>query len=187
MSQQDRETIAQCLAGDESAFERLHSAHAGRVKAYLLRCGFAPGDADDLTQEVFLRVLRSLNTYDAERGSFRTWLGAIARNAARKQWSKRPNWDRFDPELAEAMFPAKDNPGDSPAAREEFHAVRACVESLPGELAHLVRLRYEDGRTTRSIAGATGIPESTVRARLDEARALLATCMKQKGLLAPPT
>ena len=183
VTDRDQEIIDLALAGDESAFERLYAAHAGRVKGYLLRCGFAPGDADDLTQEVFLRTFGSLTTFDPDRGSFRTWVGAIARNVARKQWSNRPRWDMFDPELAEEMFPAQDNPGHSPAAREEFQAVRACVEALPPELANLVRLRYEDGRALRSIARATGIPEATVRSRLAEGKAMIAHCLRAKGIL----
>jgi RNA polymerase sigma-70 factor (ECF subfamily) len=173
--------IDRCLTGDESAFESLYAAHAGRVKAYLTRSGFDAPDADDLVQEVFVRVFRSLGTFDGQRGSFRAWLGAIARNVARKHWSRRPHWHLYSPELAEEVFAAADNPGAGPAAREEFRAVRACVEALPPEMANVIRLRYEDGRTTRGIAAATGMPESTVRSRLAEARAAVARCLKAKG------
>lgn len=186
VNERERETIDRCLVGDEAALERLYAAHAGRVKAYLLRCGFAPSDTDDLTQETFLRAFRSLETFDGERGSFRTWVGAIARNVARRHWSNRPNWDLYDPELAEQMFAAENSPADSPAAREELQAVRACIDALPPELVNLIRLRYEDGRTTRSISAATGIPEATVRSRLAEARGMIRRRLKEKGFLDQP-
>lgn len=183
VNDRERDIIDRGLLGDEAALESLYAAHAGRVKAYLLRCGFSPTDADDLTQETFLRVFRSLATFDPRRGGLRTWIGAIARNVARKRWSSRPDWDLYDPELAEQMFATDDVPADSPAAREEFQAVRACVEALPPELGNVIRLRYEDGRTTRSIASAVGMPEATVRSRLGEARRMIERCLKDKGFL----
>jgi RNA polymerase sigma-70 factor (ECF subfamily) len=155
----------------------------GRVRAYLLRSGFGPADADDLAQETFLRAFRSLATFEVERGSFVRWLGAIARNVARRRWHRRREPDSFDPELAEEMFAAPDNPGESPEAREEFQAVRACVDALPAELARIVRLRYVEGRTTRGVSAAAGLPEATVRLRLKEACALLAECLRGKGFL----
>jgi len=178
-----RELIQRCLGGDRSAFEALHAAHVGRVRAYLLRCGFDAAGAEDLTQDVFLRAFRSLHTYDAAKGSFRLWLAVIARNVANKQWHRRAQAESFDPKLAEEMFAAPDNPRDWAEAREESQAVRACVDALPADLAELVRLRYVDARTTRGIAAATGLPEATVRLRLAEAIAILARWLREKGFV----
>ena len=179
----ERQLVRRAQAGEPAAFTALHAAHAGRVRAYFLRSGFASADADDLAQDVFLRAFRSLGTYDEQRGSVAGWLGAIARNVARRQWGRRSRGELFDPELAEEMFPAEDDPRESPEALEEFQAVRFCVDALPPELARLVRLRYVEGRTTRGVAEAAGVPESTVRVRLAEARELLARCMREKGFL----
>ena len=55
--------------GDSAAAEALYRRHAGRVAGFLLRSGFARPDADDLTQETFLRAMRSLRTFDADKGS----------------------------------------------------------------------------------------------------------------------
>lgn len=174
--------IRRALAGEGGAFTALHAAHAGRVRAYLLRSGLTSADADDLAQEVFLRAFRSLATYDAERGPFAAWLGAVARNVVRRHWSRRSRGELFDPELAEEMFPADEDPASSPEAMEEIEAIGLCVDALPSALARLVRLRYVDGRTTRGVAEAAGMPESTVRARLAEARDLLARCLREKGI-----
>ncbi|MHC4716794.1 MAG: RNA polymerase sigma factor [Planctomycetota bacterium] len=170
-------------AGDQAAWESLYSGHVGRVRAYLLRSGFRAADAEDLVQETFLRAFRSLGGFKPERGSFGRWLGAIARNVARRHWARRREADSFDPELADAMFAGAGNPADDPQVREETAAVGDCVAALPHELGRIVRLRYVDGRTTRGIAAATGLPESTVRLRLGEAVKLLAGCMRQKGFL----
>lgn len=181
MSKRDLQLVAGCLAGEAAAFESLFEAHAGRTKAYFLRCGFQPTDAEDLMQESFVRAFKSLDTFDAGKGALTTWLGAIARNVARKQWAKRALPDSFDPELAEQMFATRDNPGDHAAGREELQAVSDCIALLPVELGRLVRLRYVEGRTTRGVGEVIEMPESTVRGRLDEARSKLRWCMKQKG------
>jgi len=183
VSEEERELTARVLAGEAGAFEALHAAHAGRVRAYLRRTGFSGADADDLAQEAFLRAFRSMRSFDPSRGSFRLWLGTIARNVARSRWHRRSQPESFDPDLAEEIFAAPANPRDAPEGREEAEAVRGCVDALPPELSRVVRLRYVESRTTRGIAEATGLPEATVRLRLKEATDILAACMKEKGFL----
>lgn len=182
MSNVEAILIEQSLTGDAAAFGRLYALRAAGVKAYFLRVGFGEAESDDLLQGVFVRVHRSLGTFDAGRGAFGAWLGAIARNVARRAWQKRPEPEHFDPELAEETLAAEDDPASEPAAREEALAVRRAVAELPEALAAVVRLRYIEGRTTRGIAAATGIPESTVRLRLEEARERLGEMLRARGI-----
>ncbi len=183
MDDHDLQIVRLSLAGEQTGFEALYSNHAGRVMAYLLRSGFSRADAEDLTQETFIRAFKSLHTFDANRGRFGTWLATIARNVARKQWSRRKNPENFDPELAEEFLTSPDNPGATVAATEEIDAVGACVEFLPGELARIVRLRYVYALTTRTIAAEVSLPEATVRLRLKEAVDALRRCLEGKGFL----
>jgi len=183
LSSQDAQQIDRCLAGDQEAFARLYETYARRIKAYFLRSGFDISAADDCVQETFLRVHSSLATFDPDRGAFSVWLYAIARNVTRRQWERRKQPDNFDAELAEQVFAVSDNPGLHAEAREEGNAVQACVEALPGELANIVRLRYVEARTTRGIGELTGLPESTVRLRLQQASDLLAQCLRSKGVI----
>ncbi|MGC9454219.1 MAG: RNA polymerase sigma factor [Phycisphaerae bacterium] len=131
-----------------------------------------------------MRAMRSLGTYDASRGSFGGWLAAIARNVARKQWRRREPPANFDPSMAEQVLYAPADGAGEPESREETAAVADCVAALPEELARLVRLRYVEGRTTRGVAAALGLAESTVRQRLAEAHGLLRRCLKGKGFFA---
>jgi len=179
----EQKLVARCLAGKKSAQETLHRTHVWRVTAYFRRSGFASDQADDLTQETFLRAFKSLANFNAERGRVRYWLGAIAKNIARKYWSRPEGPVDFDPELAEEMFTAPVDALESPEVREEVDSVRQCVSGLPAELARVVRLRYVAAGTTRGIATATGLPEATVRLRLKEAMGLLERCLKSKGVL----
>jgi len=180
----DTRLIERCLKRDVKAYETLYHAHSGRVVAYFLRSGFAHADADDLTQHTFVRAFRSLATFDAQKGTFRRWVAEIARNVARSQWGRRKQVALFDAELAEETFLAVQNPSETPEAREEIAAVGDCVGRLPEELWQIVRLRYVVGRTLRGVAEAVNMPEPTVRLRLKEALALLARCLRQKGVVA---
>jgi len=182
-NEREGEWVARCLAGDASAYRALYDAHARRIAAYFRRSGFRQADADDLLQETFLRVCRSLHTFDAGRGAFGVWLATIARNVARKAWGRRREPDSFDPEIAEDVLAGPDNPGHDAAQREEVDALRDCVEQLPEGLRRIVRLRYVEARTTRGVSGATGIPEATVRLRLSEARQKLEQCLRLKGVV----
>ena len=183
MEANEAELIEQCLRGDQTSYSLLYSRYAGLVRAYLQRCGFVLADADDLTQEVFVRVFKSLKTFRPTKGSFRQWLGAITRNVARKRWRRRPDPENFDPELAGEVFATYDNPGQKSEAREEVEAIRRCVRALPVDLGRIIRLRYVQGRTTRGIAAATEMAEATVRLRLKEAVTLLESCLRDKGVL----
>lgn len=182
MSSSDIECIRRGLNGEPAAFEALYAAHAGRVKAYFLRSGLSGASADDATQDTFARAFRSLVTFNAERGSFATWLGAIARNVARRLWQQRREGN-FDPDLADEMFASGLDPAADAAAREEIDAVRECVADLPEDLSRIVHLRYVEGRTTRGIAAAVNVPEATVRSRLDQARASIRRCLQSRGVL----
>ena len=180
-NEQDTELVRRAAAGDQAAYEALYAAHARCVAAYFLRCGFRQADADDLVQETFVRAFRSLHTFDGSRGGLRTWLGAIARNCARKRWSRRPEPDHFDPELAAEVLAGGDDPGNAVEQRDAESALLDCLAALPEELARIVRLRYVDGRTTRGIAAEVGIPEATIRLRLAEAHDQLRRCLTAKG------
>ena len=183
MDTQESELISRALAGEQSAFGVLYAHHAGRAKAYFLRCGFGSADADDLTQTVFVRVFKSLHTFDAARGQFPAWLAAIVRNTARKHLRRRRSPACFDPELAEETLCGGDNPGPASEEREEIDALSECISALPSEPARIINLRYVEGRTTRGIADITGIAEATVRLRLSEAKDMLRRCLKSKGFL----
>jgi len=182
METHESELIRRALGGDASAFARLYVAHVGRVRAYLRRCGFAPADVDDLAQDVFVRALRSLRTFDLDRPTAGPWLGAIARNVARRAWHRRAPAQDIDPDLAEAVLAADEDPRPASEVREEEGALRDCIERLPPDLVRIVRLRYVDGLTTRAVADAVRLAEATVRLRLEEAKGLLEKCLKAKGI-----
>ena len=178
-----QQAISRCLAGERPAFAELHAAHAPGIGAFFLRSGFAPADAEDLTQETFMRAFRSLATFDADKAAFSTWLGTIARNVARKQWQRRRPAQEIDDELAQNVLADENDPLADMANTEALDALVRCMEALDADLARLVRLRYVQALTTRGIAKELGIPESTARLRLTDAHQRLQRCMNGKGFL----
>ena len=179
----DAEWVSRALAGDGGAFDSLYNAHARRVKVYFLRSGFGPAEADDLTQDTFIRVYRSLRTFDPRRGRFSLWVSTIAKNVARRRWSRRKQADNLDPELAEDVVAGGENPRTEASAREEVEAVQDCISRLEPELQEVVRLRYVRGLTTRGIGEQLDMPEATVRLRLKEAQGRLQHCLQAKGVM----
>ena len=183
--------ISRCLAGERDAFVELHAAHAAAVAAFFRRGGFDGGLAEDLTQETFLRAWRSLNTFDADKATFRTWLAAISRNVARREWSRRTPErfgerfdEHFDKKLAGDVFAEPGDFADNLADAETLAGLNDCVDRLAqqdAEAARLIRLRYVDALTTRGLAARLNIPESTVRLKLSQAHGQLEKCMKTKG------
>ncbi len=175
--------LALAMEGDDEAFTRLYGLHAPRVKVYFSRSGFDGSDADDLTQETFIRVYRSLHTFDPKRGKFRTWVATIARNVARRRWSRRKPDASMDPELAEEMLRCDQAPTGPLEQRERIEAVRDCIQHLDKDLGELVHLRYVRALTTRAIGRQLKMAEATVRLRLTEAQGLLQGCLQSKGIL----
>lgn len=186
MDDRDLVLVSRCLMGDASAFHELYEARAAGVMSYFVRCGFGPVESEDLTQETFIRAFKSLEGFDAQKGYFQQWLGAIARNMARRKWEGRRGGANPDYDAQVAASSLADDESADPARRAEdseaLAALAACVEGLSEADRQLVRLRYVEAMSTRGIAQTCGIPESTVRSRLDEACRHLAKCMKGKGV-----
>ncbi|MCE5326849.1 MAG: sigma-70 family RNA polymerase sigma factor [Planctomycetaceae bacterium] len=181
-NQEPPDLIDRCRRGDQAAFDALYARHAPRVAAFLLRSGFVQADAEDLAQETFLRAYRGLDTYDAARGGFGGWIGAIARNVARRHWARRVTPENFDPDLADDIFASDGDEAPQQAmTAEQYEAVRLCQSALPRELQRLIYLRYVEGRSMRGVSQAMDLPEATVRLRLTGAYGMLRRCLREKG------
>ena len=77
---QDPHVVQRCLAGDDAAWEELLRAHTRKVYNLCFRFTGRTSEAEDLTQEVFIKIFQTLRSYDAAQGSFATWLHRVARN-----------------------------------------------------------------------------------------------------------
>ncbi len=168
---------ARARAGDASAFDRLVDAYTGRIHAHLRRIVRSREDAEDLTQETFIRAYRALARFDTRR-PFRNWLYTIATNVglnALRTKSRRIQATSLDAETddgkprREAVSPRPD--GRSLVERSERRArLEEAIDQLPPRVATLVRLHYHEEMPLREAGEIVGMGESAAKVALHRAR-----------------
>ena len=173
----DQWILAIAEHGDRDAFARLFTSFAPRVKAQLLLAG-AGESAEELVQEVMLKVWRRATQFDPARGSAATWIHAIARNALMShrrgpQHAEQPSADvdrDADLELDDAG--ADRGPEEAALQMEWRRVLGSALEALPPEQYDVLRGAYFSGRTLRDVAEERKVSLGTVktRARLALAR-----------------
>ncbi|MGA1045648.1 MAG: RNA polymerase sigma factor [Phycisphaerales bacterium] len=163
--------ITRAKAGDPAAIEALVRRHQASLHAFLLRrCG-RPDLAEDLVQESFVRVLRSLDRFDP-RFRFSTWLFTIGRRLLVNHLQKmRP---AYDSDLVESRGSRRGQPSQPVLEQERRRAVLGLVERamecLNPRQREVVERFHTQGRPIPEIAAEMGIPEGTVKSHLHRAR-----------------
>ena len=141
-------------------------------------------EAQDLTQEVFLRVFRSLKSFRAGEGSFTVWLSRLSRNLLIDHY-RRTKLDRATDSIEEqlpmleektAMISRTDG---LVAGREASELLQAALQKLSPELRETVILRDLEELEYREIAQVLNVPEGTVKSRLNRGRAELARVLRR--------
>jgi RNA polymerase sigma-70 factor (ECF subfamily) len=156
------------------AFEGLVDGY--RNKVYRLAFSFTRdrGRAEELTQDTFLKIWRSLPRFDAGRASFSTWLYAVARNTCLS--ALRHDARRRTLPLDETREPAA--PACEGGART---GVWSLVDRLPEAQRRVITLFYLEDRSLHEVGRLLDMPEGTVKSHLHRARRALADAMKAKG------
>src|SRR5947207_4757426 len=116
----DSNLVSRCLRGDEPAWEDLVRLHTRKVYALCYRFTGSGSEAQDLTQEVFLRVFRTIKTFRSAEGSFATWLSRVTRNLLIDHY-RRTRQDRVTDSIEEQL-PVMQEAGGAASARPD-HAV----------------------------------------------------------------
>ena len=126
--EQDQELLNRCLTGDDSAWEALLGVYTRKIYNLCYRFTGRVEEAEDLTQEVFIKVFQTLKSYDAAQGSFSTWLNRVARNHLVDHY-RRTRKDRVTSSLEDELPMAEEKPSPhmEPMSRSNRgSAVRAC-------------------------------------------------------------
>jgi len=181
----DTSLVERCLSGDETAWEALVRTHSRRVYGLCYRFTSSDCEAQDLTQEVFLRVFRTLKTFRSTEGSFGTWLTRLTRNLLIDNYRRtRQNrvTDSIEDQLPvlEEVVAASAHPEGMLAGREASEILQAALQKLSPDLRETVILRDLQGMEYREISQVLRIPEGTVKSRLNRGRAELARVLRRQ-------
>jgi RNA polymerase sigma-70 factor (ECF subfamily) len=169
--------IQRCLNGDERAWEEIVRLHRRRVFNIAYKFVGRHDLAEDLTQDVFLKLFKSLNTFD-RRANFQTWLVSVSRNLCIDHYrSVRKERETINHDVdANELKPA--SPVQSPYAaleqRGRVELLREALERLPVTLRTAVLLRDIRELTYNEIAEQLQLPEGTVKSRINRGRTELA-------------
>jgi RNA polymerase sigma-70 factor, ECF subfamily len=180
----DEWLVEQCRAsGDEAAFAELVRRYRGpvfRLAVSILGQEFVP-DAEDVAQDVMLRVHHALGTFRGE-STFGSWVYRIAFNQALNLKARVRYRAPHVSDQGVASTPSPDRgPDDQLQDQRRTQAVRACVAELPDVYQSALRLHYWLGASVSEIAVLLDAPESTVKSYLHRARRLLQARLAERG------
>ncbi len=193
--QAEQEAIArlarQCMAGDQQAWQQLVASQHRRIYAICYRFTGSSSDAEDLTQDVFLKLYRNLASFDTQKGSFQTWITTLARNLLVDHF-RRTRLDRATDSLDASASADEDGPtlADRLADQrpsQEAHAaglelkvrIQQALAQLSPELREAVVLRDLEDMDYKDIAQVLRIPEGTVKSRISRGRGELARLLQR--------
>ena len=170
MEAPDEELMLAYGRGDAGAFETLYKRHRGPVYRFVLRAIKNRSSAEELFQEVWIRVIEARSRY-APQARFTTWLYTIAHNLLVDHWRRKGlTLVQLD---EEQLVAAPDNPARQAEAREALARLLQAIEALPAAQREAFLLHEEAGLSVAEIAAATGTNEEAAKSRLRYAMAKL--------------
>jgi RNA polymerase sigma-70 factor (ECF subfamily) len=185
----DSTLVERCLSGDDAAWEQLVRLHTRRVYGLCYRFTGKDSEAQDLTQDVFLRVFRALGGFRSTEGSFATWLTRLTRNLLIDHYRRTRNeriTDSIEEQLprvearAEERNTSMSRPDAALAGREASELLQAGLAKLSPDLRETIILRDLQELEYREIAQVLSIPEGTVKSRLNRGRAELGRILRKR-------
>lgn len=183
--------VRRCLAGDAAAWEELVRQYHRRIYNICYRFTNSPSDAEDLTQEVFVKMYRTLESWDGGKGGLATWLTTLTRNLLVDHF-RRSKLDRLSDSLDTAGSPDEDiqpvgeqladpglGPDDRLLGRERQEMVQSALQKLSPDLRETVILRDLQDMDYKDIARVLKVPEGTVKSRINRGRTELARLLSR--------
>jgi RNA polymerase sigma-70 factor (ECF subfamily) len=187
INEKDAELLRMMADGDEAAFLTLYRRYQSRIYRFALLMSGSSSMADDVTQEVFLALMREADRFDPSRGGLDTYLHGIARNHVLRNLKRRRGHISLDDcsnDFNASHLPqliAHDDPLGELTRKELIAAVRHAVLSLPARYREVVVLCDFHSMTQVEAATALDCALGTVSSRLYRARAMLADKLRTTG------
>lgn len=183
----DESLLAQIMAGSEDAFVQLYRRKQAAIYRFALHMSGNPAIAEDVTQEVFMAIIRHAGKFDSARGSAGGFLFGIARNHLRKRWEQEQRFvgidgdpDDFLGAINSANGKGAGRQADDRYGDEAMQRLKRAITTLPENyrealvLCDLQEMSYEEA------AESLQCPVGTVRSRLHRARALLTQKLREE-------
>ena len=183
--------VRQCMAGDQRAWHQMVTSQHKRVYGICYRFTGSQSDAEDITQDVFLKVYRNLASFDQTKGSFQTWLTTLTRNMLVDQF-RRTRLERATDSMDVSVSGEEDGPtlserlADRRPSQEQNYAglelktkIQEALTKVSPELREAVILRDLEDMDYKEIALVLKIPEGTVKSRISRGRAELAKLLQR--------
>jgi RNA polymerase sigma-70 factor (ECF subfamily) len=168
----DVQLVASCLSEEQGAWDELYTRYRRKVFNIAYQFVGKFDEAEDLTQEIFIKVFRALERFDAE-GNFQQWLIRISKNHSIDHYRRRRK-DRemlLEGSLQLDMTPSKTrNPYRALELNERAAMFKRALTRLPPILRTCLTLRELEGLSYQEIASKLDVPEGTVKSRINRAR-----------------
>lgn len=183
--------VRRCVAGDAAAWDEIVRLHNRRIYNLCYRFTNSPDAAEDLTQEVFIKIYRTISTYHVEKGAFTTWLTTVTRNLLVDHF-RRSRQERVTESidaglteeegsatLASRLADHGPSPDDRLASQETQKMVQRALARLSPDLREAVILRDLQDMDYKEIAAVLRVPEGTVKSRINRGRMELARLLSR--------
>ena len=181
--------VRRCLAGDAAAWEEIVRVHNRRIYNLCYRFTGSTHDAEDLTQEVFIKIYRTLKSYESGKGGFVTWISTLTRNLLVDHYRSQRQERLTDPleadaddeslSLAERLPDSAPSPEFRVGQQDRQLMVHGALQQLSPELREAVILRDLQDMDYREIAKVLKVPEGTVKSRINRGRTELARLLER--------
>ncbi len=172
IQKEEKELIDAARAGDREALGVLFVRHQERIRKFLRKRMGSEADVEDLVQNVFLEMTRTIGAYE-ERSAFSTWVLGISMNLVRNYYSRSPAFRHQFVEVSElASLPAaeSDGPGEKADSAQRFQRIREAIAGLPANLRDPLVLVVYQGMSYEEAAECLGIGLSALKSRIFRAR-----------------
>ena len=183
--------VRRCVSGDAAAWQEIVQQYHRRIYNICYRFSGSPDDASDLAQEVFIKMYRTLSTFDTTRASFMTWVTTVTRNLLVDHFRKG-KYDRVTDSLdatpgnqeegltlAEQLEDKSASPETKMRSQETQKLVHEALKRLSPELREAVILRDLQDLDYKDIAKVLKVPEGTVKSRINRGRTELARLLQR--------
>ncbi len=176
----DEQLIQQALDGDKEAFRKLILRYQSKVYAVAYKVARDQKDAEDITQEVFLQLYRSLSQFHGD-SAFSTWIYRISMSKALDYKRKLARTPSYQSEEIDESLSTKETPESSLIKKEEQGLILEFVDNLPPNYQDVVKLYYLQHQSYREIAEKLDIAVKTVESRLYRAKQMMRKYGKEKN------